>query len=147
MIESIELKYILIPIVSALIGWLTNWIAIKMLFHPKKPVKIGFLVLHGIFHRRQKEIAHKLGETIEKKLFSHADVHTILVSEEFVNGLLPTVDQYIDDFIQNRLLSIHPMLAMIPETMLDLIRKKLLEEFKMMIPKLMESAEGLFRKI
>lgn len=141
MIESIELKYLLIPFVSAFIGWLTNWIAIKMLFHPKKPIKIGFIVLHGIFHRRQKDIAHKLGETIEKKLFSHNDVHDILVSDEFIEGLLPTVDAYIDDFIKNRLLSIHPMLAMIPEAMLELIREKLLAEFKLMIPKLMENAE------
>lgn len=141
MLEPIELKYLLIPLVSAFIGWLTNWIAIKMLFHPKKPIKLGFFVLHGIFHRRQKEIAHKLGDTIEQKLFSHNDVHEILVSEKFIEGLLPTVDTYIDDFIKNRLLSIHPMLAMIPEPMLDLIREKLLAEFTQMIPKLMENAE------
>ena len=31
---------ILIPFISAFIGWFTNWIAIKMLFHPKEPKKI-----------------------------------------------------------------------------------------------------------
>ena len=31
---------ILIPLISAFIGWFTNWIAIKMLFHPKEPKKI-----------------------------------------------------------------------------------------------------------
>ncbi len=30
---------LLIPIISAFIGWFTNWIAIKMLFHPREPKK------------------------------------------------------------------------------------------------------------
>jgi uncharacterized membrane protein YheB (UPF0754 family) len=33
---------ILIPLISAFIGWFTNWIAIKMLFHPREPKKMVF---------------------------------------------------------------------------------------------------------
>jgi len=51
---------ILIPIISAFIGWFTNWIAIKMLFHPREPKKFLGLTLHGIFPKRQKVIAEKL---------------------------------------------------------------------------------------
>jgi len=31
----------LIPVISGFIGWVTNWVAIKMLFHPRKPYTPG----------------------------------------------------------------------------------------------------------
>ena len=135
-----EWKYAAIPLIAALIGWLTNWVAIKMLFHPKKPINLGFFVLHGIFHRRQKDIAHKLGEMIEQKLFSHNDIHEVITSDEFLTKILPLVETYLDEFISERLLSIHPMLAMLPDSMIKLFKDKLLDEFKHMIPKVMDGA-------
>ena len=50
---------VLVPVISAFIGWFTNWIAIKMLFHPKKPIRFLGLTIHGIFPKLQKQIAKK----------------------------------------------------------------------------------------
>ncbi len=33
------------PLIGAAIGYVTNWIAVKMLFRPLKPIKFGKLVL------------------------------------------------------------------------------------------------------
>jgi len=135
-----EWKYAAVPLIAALIGWLTNWVAIKMLFLPKKPINLGLFVLHGIFHRRQKEIAHKLGEMIEQKLFSHDDIHNVITSDDFLNTILPIVESYLDEFISERLRSIHPMLSMLPDSMINLFKEKLLEEFQHMVPKVMDGA-------
>ncbi len=51
----------LIPFISAFIGYFTNWIAIKMLFHPKNPVTVLGITFQGIFPKRQKQFAQKLG--------------------------------------------------------------------------------------
>ena len=133
-------KMILIPLVSAFIGWMTNWIAVKMLFHPKKPVRILFFVIQGIFHLRQKEIAKKLGSTIERKLFSHQDIQLVMKSDDIKQNLLPVIEKYIEDFVSNRLVSIHPMMAMLPPNMLELIQEKLLEEIQNMLPELLKEA-------
>lgn len=133
-------KIILIPLVSAFIGWLTNWIAVKMLFHPKKPIRILFFVIQGIFYVRQKEIAHKLGTTIEKKLLSHQDIQNVMETEGFTDDLLPIIRQYIDDFVSNRLVTIHPMMAMLPPDMVGLVREKLMEEIENMLPDLLKQA-------
>lgn len=138
-----EWKYAAIPLIAALIGWLTNWVAIKMLFHPKKPINLGFFVLHGIFHRRQKEIAQKLGDMIEQKLFSHNDIRDVITSDDFVGKVLPIVEIYLDDFISERLRSIHPMLAMLPDSLINSFKDKLLEEFQQMIPKVMDGASDV----
>jgi uncharacterized membrane protein YheB (UPF0754 family) len=133
-------KLILIPLVSAFIGWLTNWIAVKMLFHPKKPIRILFFVVQGIFHLRQKEIAHKLGTTIESKLLSHQDIQDVMKSDAIKDNLMPVIDNYINDFVSNRLITIHPMMAMLPADMVSLIQVKLLEEIQNMLPELLKEA-------
>ena len=65
---------ILIPLISAFIGWFTNWIAIKMLFHPREPKKILGLTFHGIFPKRQRQFAEKLGKLVSEELLSFGDI-------------------------------------------------------------------------
>jgi uncharacterized membrane protein YheB (UPF0754 family) len=63
MILSISLlswKTWAVPFIGAFIGWITNWLAIKMLFHPRKPIKILFITFHGIFPKNKPRIAEKL---------------------------------------------------------------------------------------
>ena len=52
------------------IGWITNWIAIKALFHPHKPIKILFFEFQGLFPKRQKELAESLGKIVEGELIN-----------------------------------------------------------------------------
>ena len=49
-----------LPVIGALIGWLTNWVAVKMLFHPREPLKLGIVTVQGIFPKRQQALAEKL---------------------------------------------------------------------------------------
>lgn len=64
-----SLEWILLPAVGALIGWFTNFVAIRMLFHPRKPVRLfGRVVLQGVLPRRQGELARVVGETVERDL-------------------------------------------------------------------------------
>jgi len=63
-----------LPIVGALLGWFTNFIAIKMLFHPRKPMKFLFWTLQGIFPKRQEKIASQIGTMVAQELFSIDDI-------------------------------------------------------------------------
>ena len=41
------LKYIMPPLIGAVIGYVTNWIAVKMMFRPLKEIKIGNVIIGG----------------------------------------------------------------------------------------------------
>jgi uncharacterized membrane protein YheB (UPF0754 family) len=80
---------ILIPLISAFIGWFTNWIAIKMLFHPKEPKKILGITFHGIFPKRQQQFAEKLGKLVsERKLAvaTHINIRRSSVLARAINA-------------------------------------------------------------
>lgn len=48
-----------LPAAGFLVGWFTNWVALKIIFKPLEPHKIcfGCYTLHGIFLKRQQEVA------------------------------------------------------------------------------------------
>lgn len=55
---------------GALIGWLTNWVAIRLLFRPRVPVGWGFLRLQGVIPRRHAAIASAVAQMVEEELLS-----------------------------------------------------------------------------
>ena len=49
------------------IGYVTNWLAIWMIFEPVEPRKIGPFKLHGLFLRRQPEVAEVYAESHRRR--------------------------------------------------------------------------------
>ena len=89
-----------IPFISAIIGWFTNWIAIKMLFRPQHPKRILFMTIQGIFPKNQKFVAEKLGHLIATELFSSSDIryrmtHNTDVVKRVIEEMCMVGDQYI----------------------------------------------------
>lgn len=86
------------PVVGAVIGYFTNYLAVKMLFHPYDPVKIGSFVLPftpGIIPKRRGHLAKALGQVVGNELLTGDDLKGMLLSGEMesrvadgvVNGL------------------------------------------------------------
>lgn len=59
-----------IPLITAFIGWMTNRVAIKMLFHPRRPIHLFGLRWQGLVPRRQPEMARRAAEIIEREVLS-----------------------------------------------------------------------------
>src|ERR671937_2504365 len=47
----------ILPICGVVVGYVTNWVALWMIFEPVNPRRIGRFTLHGLFLRRKPEIA------------------------------------------------------------------------------------------
>jgi uncharacterized membrane protein YheB (UPF0754 family) len=70
-----------LPISGTIVGWVTNWLAIWMIFEPVEPRKIGPFTIHGLFLRRQKEAADVYADIIAD------DVVTLEhIGDELLNG-------------------------------------------------------------
>ncbi|MBM7562295.1 DUF445 domain-containing protein [Fusibacter tunisiensis] len=86
------MKLLILAIVGALIGWMTNVIAIKLLFRPVKPVHImgNFLVIQGMIPKRKTEIAKTIGDVVAEELLSIEQI----------------VDDFVEDLDKRRVVSI-----------------------------------------
>jgi len=59
-----------LPIAGSLVGYVTNWIAIKLLFEPADPIDFGPFVLQGLFESRQVEVSDEFGHFLEERVLS-----------------------------------------------------------------------------
>ena len=111
---SNEIHWILflLPFIAALIGWMTNYIAVKMLFHPKESKNFLGITFHGVFPKRQNALAEKLGQLVADELFSISDVSAKIKEFATSDEAMNEVGKRIEMTIRNKLVQAFPMLAM-----------------------------------
>ncbi len=140
-------KYLLAPFICAIIGWLTNYIAVKMLFRPRNPVNLGLFKVQGVFPKRQSALAENLGRAIEKNLINHDDIQKVINDPSFHALFNSVAEDKIDDFLDNRLASINPMLQMfLNDELKGRIKSLLMKEMDQMLPELLEKASSELEK-
>lgn len=134
---------ILIPFISAFIGWFTNWIAIKMLFHPKDPVQILGITFQGIFPKRQRQFAEKLGKLVSEELLSFKDIEGKITNPANINKLMPYVEEHIENFLRVKLAEQMPMISMfIGEKTIADLKIVFVSELTVLFPVIMKNYMG-----
>jgi uncharacterized membrane protein YheB (UPF0754 family) len=130
----------LIPFISAFIGWFTNWIAIKMLFHPKEPIKIMGISFHGIFPKRQQQFAEKLGKLVSSELLSFKDIEEKISNPANIGKLMPFVENHIDHFLRVKLAEQMPVISMfIGDKTINQLKEVFIVELTELFPVLMKN--------
>ena len=119
--------WITLPLVGAFIGWITNLIAVRMLFHPREEKRFLFFKIQGVFPKRQKDLAHKLGELVATELFSAADVVDAIRSKASSEDIISLISKHLREAIQHRVPQLIPMAGMF------------------LTPQLLDSLEGAFK--
>ena len=134
---------ILVPIISAFIGWFTNWIAIKMLFHPKNPIKILGITFQGIFPKRQKQFAEKLGKLVSAELLSFQEIEQKIANPNNVKKLMPLVEGHIDHFLRVKLSDQMPVISMfIGDKTINQLKQVFITELEELFPVIMSNYMG-----
>ncbi len=89
---------LILTIVGALIGWITNIFAIKLLFRPLKPIKIPLtpFTIIGLIPKRRKELAKTIGEVVANELISIDE----LLDETVTNDDLSHIKSYVKQKIK-----------------------------------------------
>ncbi len=132
------IRLLTIPLISAFIGYLTNVVAIKMLFHPREPIKILTFEFQGLLPRRQEEIALLIGEVVERELLSVDDLVDQVSTPEMQDKMVGIVSKQV----RARLEEVMPRL--IPQNLTralaDMLEGILIRESKTLTAQVIESA-------
>ncbi len=129
----------LLPVIAAVVGWGTNYIAVRMLFHPREEIRILGLRIQGVFPKRQQALAEKLGQLVARELFSMEDVRRHLQGDEFVAHVTKVIEGKVDEFLKNNLMEAIPMAAMfLGSDMVEKIKYSLVNCLAKAVPELGE---------
>ncbi|MBP3869861.1 MAG: DUF445 family protein [Faecalicoccus sp.] len=94
------LRLLSTPIIGAVIGYITNYLAVKMLFRPYHPVKIGNFTLPftpGIIPKRKEELAKALGNMVNRYLLGEEDIINKLKSDDIKKLIIDGVYKAVTD--------------------------------------------------
>ncbi len=129
-----------VPFVSALIGWVTTWLAVKMLFYPRRPFDLGFYVVQGIFPKNKGKIAQKLGAVVQKDLINFGDIKSKLQDPEVLNNFKEEIATRVDDALRDRIEKSTLASILVPEALIQSTHKTIVEEIEKNLPKVIETS-------
>ncbi|MBE5871343.1 MAG: DUF445 family protein [Lachnospiraceae bacterium] len=93
------LKIILAPLLGGVIGYITNDIAIKMLFHPRKAYYIGKIHVPftpGLIPQQKERIAVAIGNMVSKELVNSETLRGTLLSDQTKGKLRSVAEQWLE---------------------------------------------------
>lgn len=89
-----------LPFIAAVVGWFTNYLAVKMLFYPKKPFNVlGLFTIQGVFPKNQHQVAEKIGKMVADELLSSDDLREKMSNPENILSITELVQAKIDYFL------------------------------------------------
>jgi uncharacterized membrane protein YheB (UPF0754 family) len=135
MLSTTEL--IAIPVISGLIGWFTNFLAVKMLFRPRRPWRFLGLRWQGLVPQRQSEIAQSIGEIVSRELLSHDDLRQALQHDQLHSALSGRIEEQLDIFMREKLSSFGMVAMFMQGEMFTGIRVALVSHLREQIPHLL----------
>lgn len=91
----------LMPIFGVIVGLITNWLALQMIFRPhERKQYLGFLPYQGLFPKRQAEIAADYGRTTAAEVITPKNILDFLIAGEsgakLVQELTTTLSARLD---------------------------------------------------
>ena len=105
-------QLLVMVLISGAIGWITNWVAIKMLFRPHKEINFGLFKIQGLIPKRRAEIGSGIANIIQNELISVKDVISNIDREEFSKRLNSLIDDVLDKNLKKKVKEKFPLLQM-----------------------------------
>lgn len=131
------------PVIGAAIGWLTNHLAVRMLFRPRKPVGLPGLKIQGLIPRRQNEIAERVADVVSRELMVAERVQECLKDPALLEPLREEVERRVGKFLRQKLDSLPTLIrSVMPESIESGVRDSIVEEIMKVVPEMMEQLAG-----
>ena len=106
------MKLAIMVIISAAIGWITNWVAIKMLFRPHNEINLGLFKIQGLIPKRRAEIGVGIANVVQNELISIKDVIANIDKEEFSQRLNDLIDDVLEKNLKAKVKEKFPVMQM-----------------------------------
>jgi uncharacterized membrane protein YheB (UPF0754 family) len=127
----INMKYISIPITCAFVGWLTNYIAVKMIFHPAEFIGVGKLGWKGIIPNHAIKMSGLIARILTERLVKPHELYSRIKPED-INLLIEDIiakksEEIVEEIIKNESPILWGMLT-------AKMKKALAQEVKQSVP-------------
>lgn len=124
------------PIIGAVIGYCTNYIAVKMLFYPKKEIRIfghKMPFTPGAIPKGKPRLAKGIGNIVANTLLTEEDIRKKILTQETENTIVDKIMGILTENIQNQgmvLLGTEEKYESCKENIIEILTEQILEALK-----------------
>lgn len=101
-----------LPIFGGCIGLFTDWLAIKLIFVPRDPIRLGRFTLQGKFQRRRAEVARQYGELIAHEVLTVPNLMESILRGPRSDRLLGMVQKMVTKAVDEQTSVAKPLVAL-----------------------------------
>lgn len=125
---------------GALVGGFINWLAIVMIFNPKHPRKFGPFVLHGLFMRRQNEVAVAYSKMVADELLNPQNIIDGILKGPLSDGLFRIISKHVKAAIDKEAGLVKPFLQFMIGTQTYIeMKNRAVDKIMLQAPKLLKT--------
>ncbi len=97
-------QLLILSLIGGFIGWITNLIAVRLLFRPLKPIKFPFgYKIHGVLPARKSELAVSIGNVVENQLVSKDEILKSIVNDKDIVRLKISIVENVIKILKDKL--------------------------------------------
>ena len=102
----------ILPAFGLFVGFFSDWLALQMLFEPKRPVKVLGYTFQGLFLKRQQTVAREYAELITKELITPRNMLEELFRGTFSDRLVALVQRHVQRMVDEQAGLARPFVAL-----------------------------------
>ncbi len=105
-------KYIM-PVFGLFTGWFTDWLALKMVFNPKQPVRyFGLFEWQGLFLKRRKEVAAEYGKLVAEEILTPRNIIEGVLKGPLSDRLFAVITRHVKQLVDREVGLARPFVAL-----------------------------------
>lgn len=105
---------LVMPVFGAVVGWVTDWVALKMIFLPRRPKKVlGLITWQGLFHKRQSDVARDYAQVLATRILTVDNVITAALEGRKAGEVRARVHDEVRRTIDAELFLAKPVVAVV----------------------------------
>lgn len=125
-------KYISMPFIAGIIGWATNWLAVKMTFYPLEPIGWPpFFGWVGILPSKGEKMAGILVDKTISKMGSVNEFFDRMEPEKIAAHVYRAIDDRLEEYVDEVMLERH---AVLWENLPNVVKKRVYKQARLQLP-------------
>ncbi|MBM65145.1 MAG: DUF445 domain-containing protein [Myxococcales bacterium] len=89
----------LLPVTGLLVGWATNWLALKMVFEPLEPKRLGPFQWQGLFLKRQAEVSEAYGAFFSERILHPKALVDAVIEGPASDRIVELIQRYVGEAV------------------------------------------------
>lgn len=131
-----------LPVFGGIVGLITNWVALKVIFAPVEPIKLGTFVIQGLFLRRQAEVSAMYGKLVARHVLSSQNIMRSLLTGTKSDKFYELIQNHVNKACNRAVGNVKPLVVITGRQRFRSFKRRIADNVSASLEVALPSLEG-----